>query len=183
MRSCVVCEKPISGQKQKYCSNACKQKDHWHRVKAQTNTYHSQTIRSLRRKLELIDLFGGSCARCGYSKNISALHFHHLDANLKEFKLDSRILSNRNWESILAEVSKCELLCSNCHAEEHNPELGLHNVQEIVSGASAGKRADEQGVNSGKPYQLFPFETVAGNPEPSRENGSQCIPEGAETKK
>ena len=136
MKQCVVCEQPIAGQKQKYCSNACKQKDHYHRVKSQTNTYHSQTIRSLKRKLQLIEQFGGGCRMCGYNTNVAALHFHHSDPHMKSMKLDMRVLSNRSWEAIMAEAGKCELLCSNCHAESHNPELTLHNVQRILSGAS-----------------------------------------------
>ena len=136
MKQCVVCEQPIAGQKQKYCSNACKQKDHYHRVKSQTNTYHSQTLRSLKRKLQLIELFGGGCWKCGYDANVAALHFHHSDPNLKSMKLDMRVLSNRSWEAIIVEADKCELLCSNCHAETHHPELALHAIQRILSGAS-----------------------------------------------
>lgn len=151
MKVCVVCDGPISGQKQKYCGNACKQKDHYHRVRLQTNTYHSQTLRSLRRKVELIGLAGGACQRCGYRANLAALHFHHRDPERKAFKLDVRVLSNKRWNSILEEAGKCELLCSNCHAEEHNPELNFHTVGRILSGAFAEESADEQGVNSGKP--------------------------------
>jgi hypothetical protein len=136
MKQCVVCEQPIAGQKQKYCSNACKQKDHYHRVKAQTNTYHSQTLRSLKRKLQLIKQFGGGCRNCGYSVNVAALHFHHSDPTLKSMKLDMRVLSNRSWAAIVVEAGKCELLCSNCHAEVHHPELTLHTIQRILSGAS-----------------------------------------------
>ncbi|MCR5889473.1 hypothetical protein LRS06_17190 [Hymenobacter sp. J193] len=126
MKRCVVCEKPIAG----------KQQDHYYRVKAQTNTYHSQTVRSLKRKLELIERLGGGCRKCGYRTNIAALHFHHSDPNTKRMKLDMRVLSNRNWEVIVAEASKCELLCSNCHAEAHHPELVLSTIQQLLSGAS-----------------------------------------------
>ncbi len=134
MKTCTICANALQGQQQKYCSNKCKQKDHYHRVKEQTNTYHSQTTRALKRKLKLIEMMGGGCANCGYTANISALHFHHLDANKKSFKLGARILSNRSWEAILEEAQKCELLCANCHAEEHNPELTIGNVQKIIGG-------------------------------------------------
>ena len=135
-RVCVVCQTQIYGQKQQYCSNTCKQKDHYHRVKKQTNTYHSQTLRSISRKVELVRIFGGKCNKCGYSANLAALHFHHLDSTTKHFKLDARILSNKKWESIVEEAEKCILLCSNCHAEEHNPELSAENVQRILNGAA-----------------------------------------------
>jgi 5-methylcytosine-specific restriction endonuclease McrA len=65
---------------------------------------------------------GGCCSICGYKKNYSALQFHHLNPEDKVFNLDGRKLSNTNWESIKKEWEKCQLLCSNCHAEIHNPD-------------------------------------------------------------
>ena len=137
---CVVCGSPLSGQKKMYCSNNCKQKHHYHRVKTQTNTYHSQTVRAVSRKLELVELLGGKCQACGYSKNLAALQFHHLNPNEKQFKLGHRMLSNRSWDAILKEVQKCILLCANCHAEEHNPEYDLSKVHKTFRGASQRKR-------------------------------------------
>lgn len=150
-KKCVTCGAALYGQKQKYCSNKCKQKDHYHRVKYQTNTYHSQTLRAFKRKLELLEMMGGECVKCGYKKNMAALHFHHKDSTNKEFKLGLRILSNRKWEAIVAEAKKCKVLCANCHSEEHNPELSLENVRKIANGATRRKRRDVKGVNSGKP--------------------------------
>lgn len=64
---------------------------------------------------------GGSCSRCGYGRNLAALEFHHVDAKSKLFSLDARTLANRSWELVLLEAAKCVLLCSNRHAEQHNP--------------------------------------------------------------
>jgi predicted nucleic acid-binding Zn ribbon protein len=150
-KECVVCKGALSGQKQKYCSNRCKQYHHYHRVKQQTNTYHSQTIRALKRKLQLIEMKGGSCECCGYDSNIAALHFHHVDPDSKLFKLDHRILSNRSLQAINEEAKKCVLLCANCHYETHHPESTIENIKKIIHGASFGKPGDEQGVNSGNP--------------------------------
>ena len=65
---------------------------------------------------------GGCCSRCGYSSNYAALEFHHAAPTDKTFNLDLRSLSNRAWDVIVAEAEKCELVCSNCHKEIHNPE-------------------------------------------------------------
>lgn len=140
VRRCVVCSSILVGQQQKYCSNKCKQKHHYYRLKEQTNTYHSQTLRALSRKLELVEMMGGKCTRCGYNSNLSALHFHHLKAYQKAFKLDMRTLSNRRWSVIVEEVEKCELVYANFHAEEHNPELSVEKVRRITNGASHRKR-------------------------------------------
>ena len=132
MKICVICQTILEGNQQKYCSNKCKQKAHWNKVKKQNNTYHSQTIRSYVRKLELIEMSGGKCMECGYNKNIAALHLHHRDVNEKEFPLDARSLSNRSWDRLLVEYNKCDLLCGNCHSEHHNPEMDIDNVRIIV---------------------------------------------------
>ncbi|RYY89315.1 MAG: hypothetical protein EOO15_06565 [Chitinophagaceae bacterium] len=88
------------------------------------------------------------------------------DASQKSFKLDVRLLSNRKWEAIVQEASKCKLLCSNCHAEMHHPESELANIQRIISGAAGAKSPDGIGVNSGKPSFLV-VDGENGNPEPS----------------
>jgi hypothetical protein len=148
-KRCVECETPLRGRQRKFCSNACKQRNHYHRVKHQTNTYFSQTLRGLRRKLRLIKRKGGACSRCGYSANIAALQFHHRDASRKAFQLDLRSLSNRRWQIIAGEATKCDLLCANCHAEVHHPEMEWDAAHRVVHGASAEQSVDVQRVNSG----------------------------------
>jgi hypothetical protein len=98
-----------------FCSIKCKNSTH--------QSYRAQKRRGIDRKLYFVNKLGGKCIMCGYSKNIASLAFHHLYG--KEFQLDIRALSNRKLDSILAEVNKCQLLCHNCHAEAHNPELEL----------------------------------------------------------
>ena len=119
---CSVCNKKLKGRQKKYCSRACKNKS----GNVAHQSYIAQQSRGRVRKVELIKLFGGSCSECGYHKNYSALEFHHLDPELKSFQLDLRSLSNRKWQSIAEEAAKCILLCSNCHAELHNPDCLLN---------------------------------------------------------
>jgi 5-methylcytosine-specific restriction endonuclease McrA len=132
IRKCVVCSVEINGQKTKYCSNTCKQKHHWHRVKEQTNTYHSQTIRAYRRKLEMLELKGGCCSKCGYDKNLAALQFHHLNPSEKKIKLDLRSMGNNKVTTLLSELEKCIILCANCHLEEHNEDYTKEKIQQII---------------------------------------------------
>jgi 5-methylcytosine-specific restriction endonuclease McrA len=65
----------------------------------------------------LLERKGNKCARCGYDKCSRALEFHHTNPNEKDFGI-STILT-RSIASLKEEVDKCELLCANCHAEEH----------------------------------------------------------------
>lgn len=119
---CIICSKELEGNQKKYCCNNCKQRAHYQEKRSNPNSCYSQTKRAVRRKLELIKLAGGSCSRCGYNKNISALEFHHVNAKTKKFSLDSRSLSNSSIERVIEEYAKCILLCSNCHAEIHYPD-------------------------------------------------------------
>lgn len=123
MKQCIICSSELRHPQVKYCSNKCKSKGHYNKHKKNTNTTYSQYKRADIRKKEFINLKGGGCSKCGYNKNYSALHFHHLKD--KKFSLDSRNIANRSMESLLMELEKCVLLCANCHAEEHNPELTL----------------------------------------------------------
>lgn len=148
MKKCLECENLLKGQQNKFCSNACKQRNHWKRVKTQPNTYHSQTLRGYRRKMILIEYFGGCCQNCGYDKNLAALEFHHLYN--KSFQLDLRTLSNNSLEVLFEESKKCKLLCSNCHKELHNPEMLKENISKII-GDSLEKSNDVKWINSVKP--------------------------------
>jgi hypothetical protein len=121
--SCLNCGENLVGCQSKFCSNNCKSKFHYNLdSKVNHNTNARQKRVSKNRKLELIKMKGGSCEKCGYNKNYSALCFHHRNPHEKTFNLDSRKLSNTSWNSILLEVEKCDLLCCNCHAETHHPD-------------------------------------------------------------
>lgn len=77
-----------------------------------------------RRKLKAmaVEYKGGACGKCGYSRCISALEFHHVDPSQKDFAI-STTGSTRAWSKIQKELDKCILVCSNCHREIHE-ELG-----------------------------------------------------------
>ena len=64
-------------------------------------------------------LRGGKCSRCGYNKCLNDLKYHHIDRTGKEYGLEQGGKTH-SWESYWNEVQKCELLCANCHAEEHS---------------------------------------------------------------
>jgi len=72
------------------------------------------------RKEYLIGMLGGKCAKCGYHKSIRALSFHHKNPSDKEFDLTSNGNILKNWDLVIREAKKCEILCLNCHAELHN---------------------------------------------------------------
>jgi hypothetical protein len=80
-----------------------------------------EAVQRRRRKVKqmAVDYLGGKCNRCDYDKCIDALDFHHTDPTQKDFNI-SENGHCRSWESVEKELNKCELLCANCHREEHS---------------------------------------------------------------
>lgn len=56
------------------------------------------------------------CPNCGESDPV-CLDFHHLDPTIKEFNVTQP--KGRSLEKIKAEISKCVVICSNCHRKLH----------------------------------------------------------------
>lgn len=82
-------------------------------------TKRRRTVKAL-----LVREAGGACTICGYAKSLASLHFHHVDPTTKSFALSSAGIA-RSLESARAEVSKCVLLCANCHGELEAGETEL----------------------------------------------------------
>lgn len=68
-------------------------------------------------KKACVEYKGGKCERCGYSKCLWALDFHHKNPAEKLFMISSSPTRSLS-ASVMAEIDKCLLLCSNCHREE-----------------------------------------------------------------
>lgn len=79
--------------------------------------------RSIDRKAQIVEYFGGGCVLCGYNKYQGALQLHHLDPNLKDPQY--RNIRGWSWDRCARELEKCVLLCANCHAEV---EAGITSV-------------------------------------------------------
>lgn len=57
------------------------------------------------------------CANCGYNKCPTALEFHHVVEKTENISL--MVSKCNSLEKIKNEISKCIVLCSNCHREYH----------------------------------------------------------------
>jgi len=114
--TCKYCGSSLEGTKRiSVCENCA----------TQPNTTQRQKEKFRKRKLTYIAQKGGKCERCGYDKNLAALHFHHTDPKTKKLNLDASTLGNSSEIFLQEEIDKCILLCSNCHMEEHYPQLSL----------------------------------------------------------
>lgn len=88
-------------------------------------------LRRAEQKRKLIEKRGGKCSRCGYCKNASSLDFHHVNPSTKNGNI-GWIINFHKFSDAEQEAEKCELLCKNCHSEEHNPELEIVVTEGIV---------------------------------------------------
>lgn len=57
------------------------------------------------------------CTQCG-EDHPATLDFHHTENN-KEFAIANMINRGIAWDRILHELTKCIVLCSNCHRKHH----------------------------------------------------------------
>lgn len=69
-------------------------------------------------KRRIVEIMGGQCEICGYNKCLDALEFHHKDPSKKDFQICCTG-GCPSFERLLEEAKKCQLLCANCHREEH----------------------------------------------------------------
>jgi len=97
----VVCGKPIlSGFHKKTCSRSCSNK-HRAGIKYKLNQPRSKVKSQRHLKIRLLAARGGVCERCGYDK-VEILQVHHKDRNRTN-----------------SDLKNLELVCPNCHFEEH----------------------------------------------------------------
>lgn len=114
-RKCEICGNSFvimnNAWTRKYCYKCSPHEDE--------NMSHAMaiTIRRKAIKKALVLYKGGECKRCGYNKCLSALEFHHLDPEEKDFGLSENL--TKDFNLLKKEADKCILVCSNCHKEIH----------------------------------------------------------------
>lgn len=56
-----------------------------------------------------------SCADCGTKYPPCAMDFDHRDKDQKQFGVAREARTNRGIDRIIKEISKCDIVCANCH--------------------------------------------------------------------
>ena len=85
---------------------------YWYNTKYQSNKQKEN-----RNKI-MAELKLHGCSLCGYDKCHAALDFHHVGEKI--FSLNTRLFGKYTNQEIADEISKCILLCANCHREVHH---------------------------------------------------------------
>lgn len=124
---CLICGEQFEtiphGESRKYCFKCSPS------YSKGDNQGRGQTITAIRHALknQLLKHKGNKCEKCGYSKCNSALEFHHINPQEKEFNISKYTSNNNvNIEGAIQEIEKCALLCANCHREYHFLESEQH---------------------------------------------------------
>lgn len=71
-------------------------------------------------KLTLLQQLGGQCSCChlpATSENFVVFDFHHIDSKDKKFSISTS--KHISPEELKEELSKCTILCANCHRLYH----------------------------------------------------------------
>lgn len=61
------------------------------------------------------------CCECGFNKDAVALDFHHVNG-YKTIDIGRAVSNTWNISKIQKEMTKCKILCSNCHRIEHKQQ-------------------------------------------------------------
>lgn len=118
--TCIYCQKPTA-TKNNFCSKDCRERHLLEKstTKEEKRDMHANntTTRRHRWKIKAVELMGGCCLLCGYSKCLRSLTFHHQNPNEKDFSISS---FSGSWDKIAQELKKCILVCANCHGQIHH---------------------------------------------------------------
>ena len=68
-------------------------------------------------KQKIVEYFNNQCFDCKITYPNYVYDLHHLNPKEKDFGIGK--YQDRSWELILPELTKCVMLCSNCHRIRH----------------------------------------------------------------
>ena len=113
MKECYKCKAPISN-KQSYCKDCRREVDKAYNLRRdKTKKYANANIRKDLTRQWLKNYLSDKSCKCGENR-IATLQFHHLKD--KKFHISEAASRGLSITKILDEISKCEILCANCHA-------------------------------------------------------------------
>ena len=106
----------------KACAECAKKKSReHHHNRMQSPEYREQRRKQHRDKCrntkqQIINHYGNKCLDCKTSYPAACYDVHHLDPSTKEFNVSNNRIFD---EKLKEELTKCVLLCANCHRIRH----------------------------------------------------------------
>lgn len=115
------------GTLQSYCKDCQRAAYYDNAAVIKKRSYKNNQIRIIQNKEKLIELLRNSeCKDCG-EWDIVVLEFDHVKHN-KTKNISKMISQSYCWESILAEIAKCEVVCANCHRRRTYKQFGSYRT-------------------------------------------------------
>lgn len=115
-KPCVDCGIEPKAKKDSRCVE-CRKANRRADYKSGGDTFE-QAKAQFQRGREFMDIIKGlPCQDCGGKFPPECMDFDHRDPELKSFQVQSQRVG-KTWETLrklMLEVSKCDLVCSNCH--------------------------------------------------------------------
>lgn len=102
---CKECHRPIGRDNYK------KHKDRYFKIAKQRDKELDKLINSYKDK---------PCMDCGIKYPPFVMDFDHIGIEKKEFNISSMRRRRMAFDKIIVEISKCEVVCSNCHRIRSN---------------------------------------------------------------
>lgn len=104
-------------------------------IKHVKNKYRLK-LKIMRKAIDTMKLNIAGCLLCE-EKEFCCLAFHHLDAKSKIDNVSKVVVDNVKWNTVLEEIKKCVVLCSNCHIKLHHglltlPDISYDNYYKIL---------------------------------------------------
>lgn len=135
---CNKCQQSLSltlfGRKGKdkpstYCIACTRQynKDHYHKDIAASRIKKTKNRNDYKDRIRkvILEVLECGCVHCG-EKDVRCLEFDHIDPMTKSFSLSEVFKLQPKIDVVMAEIDKCNILCSNCHRKRTSKQFGWY---------------------------------------------------------
>jgi len=91
------------------------------RTKIKSPATKERIKRNWRKKIDEISLRvlsikkNSGCSVCKWNEHPEILQFHHRNPEEKSFDLSVETIARKEWIIVEKEISKCDIICPNCH--------------------------------------------------------------------
>ena len=120
----------VKGTRQSWCKSCMSDHDRstWAKSEARRESNKARNaLRKARNRQYIWDyLKSHSCVICGESDPV-VLEFDHIDASSKKLEISKMISCSYSIQRIEEEVSKCQVLCANCHARKTAEQFNYYS--------------------------------------------------------
>lgn len=79
--------------------------------------YHLKREKIAKNREKILEILNKNpCSLCG-ENDIRVLEFDHVQRESKKSDVGKLVEHGYSWKTILSEIEKCRILCSNCHSK------------------------------------------------------------------